>query len=196
MSFNSVYAPRIWDDLYTVLIPDILTQNPDYLRKFGVTVTGNKAFDATISTNHTTVKIPIIKILEYFLQGHCIQIPSRQDMINIHKNIENYLQEWRDYLHSSLHAKVDIELNKELIFGLEKLSKYIYSRAHPQELIDESLTAVAKFGLTTALSKLKQQSQTPQSKPNYSSISELLKPNSTRFLSTDNTDTTYKNNRF
>ncbi len=170
MSFHSVYADRIWKDLYSVYVPDFVTMNRDYIRKFGVPSSGNKDIDKMMATNTTFVKIPIIKILEYFENGVEVQIPSRPDMINIHKHIEDYLSEWRE------HIKYDINLNrmehKTLLLGLERLSKLIYDKAYPKEVVTSPLSPQA-FGLVNALHKHK---PTELSKPDYNGISALLKP--------------------
>lgn len=170
MSFHSVHADRIWEDLYAVYVPDFVTMNRDYIRKFGVPSSGNKEVDKMMATNLSYVKIPIIKILEYFDNGYEVQIPSRQDMIAIHKHIEDYLSEWRD------HIKYDINLNrmehKGLLIGLERLSKLIYDKAYPKEVLDEPLKP-SHFGLASVLAATK---KVEQVKPDYNGISNLLKP--------------------
>lgn len=170
MSFASVHADRIWKDLYAVYVPDFVTMNTDYIRKFGVPSSGNRDVDKMMATNTTYVKIPIIKILEYFDNGVEVQIPVRADMISMHKSIEDYLTEWRE------HIKYEINLNpnehKTLLLSLEKLSKLIYDKAYPKEVLDAPITA-ASFGLVSALHRQKPQELV---KPDYNSISALLKP--------------------
>lgn len=172
MSFTSQMAPRIWDRLYNVLIPDIMTQSPEYIKRFGVRVTGDKKIDAGIMHNLTHVKIPIIRIAEYHERGVEIQIPSREDMIQIHKDIELYLAEWRD------HMKYDINLsvneNKEMLFALEKLSKVVYEKASPREVID-NLFAEKKLGFSVNPLQASRQEKKELSKPNYDGISQLVR---------------------
>lgn len=136
MPFYSEYAERIWERLYTVYIPDLLTQNPDYIKKFGVYITQDSKIDAMIKTNLTLVKIPIITILEYYESGIPVEIPNRKDMVQIHKDIELYLAEWGEYIKGSIHGQMDAQNNKELITALEKLSKYIYSKTVSSEVLD------------------------------------------------------------
>lgn len=175
MTFPSKYATKIWDTLYTVYIPDQLTLNKDYIRKFGVHITQNKQIDEMLKTNFVLVKIPIIKILEYFLEGIEIQIPSREDMIQMHKDIENYLTEWKEYLRISIHGNIDAEKHKELILSLEKLSKYIYEKAKPSELLENLfLKKNNMFGIVTPL-QMKDEASKPVTKPDYSGISNLIK---------------------
>ena len=102
MAFASRYADLIWDRLYTVLIPDHLTQDPEYLRRFGTYATQNREVDQMVTTNCITVMIPIIKIVEYFDKGIEVQIPSREDMLQMHRDIELYLGEWEEQLRRNI----------------------------------------------------------------------------------------------
>lgn len=172
MSFPSLHAPKIWDKLYTVLIPDQLTLNKDYLSKFGTHITGVRQVDSMLSTNLTTVKIPVIRILEYYEEGYLIQIPSREDMLTMHKDIESYLSEWRD------HIKYDINLslsqNRELLLSLEKLSRYLYDKAKPSELIDNLFTKNTLGMVINPLQQIEAARKVPN-KPDYEGISSLIK---------------------
>lgn len=174
MSFQSTFADRIWEDLYAVYAPDFVTMNSDYIRKFGVPSSGNKDVDKMMASNLSYVRIPIIRILEYFENGVEVQIPSRVDMIAIHKAIENYLSEWRE------HIKYDINLDrgkhKSLLLGLEKLSKRIFDKAYPREVLDEILKPQS-FGLPSILSRRNEDSIEPK-KPDYQGIGSLLNPKS------------------
>lgn len=170
MAFQSTYAERIWEDLYAVYAPDFVTMNSDYIRKFGVPSSGDKNIDKMMSSNLSYVKIPIIRILEYFENGIEVQIPSRADMIAIHKAIENYLSEWRE------HIKYDINLDKGkhkvLLLGLEKLSRLIFDKAHPREVLDE-LVKINTFGIPSKLGLRKEVGNEPV-KPDYQGIGSLL----------------------
>lgn len=176
MSFQSQYAERIWEDLYAVYVPDFVTMNRDYIRKFGVPSSGHKEVDRMMSTNLSYVKIPIIKILEYYDSGVEVQIPSRVDMIAIHKHIEGYLGEWKD------HIKYDINLNrgehKSLLLALEKLSRLIFGKAQPKEVMEQVLTP-KQFGLANVLHRHKDVER-ELSKPDYEGISNLLRPTAGR----------------
>lgn len=172
-AFASKHAPRIWEDLYTVLIPDRLTLGEDYLRVRGVHSTGNRELDRELMTSLTTVMIPISKILEYFDSGIEIQIPSRADMIKMHKSIEMYLEEWKD------HIKYDVNLNhtryKDLILSLEKLSSTIYAKGRRSEVIDD-LKPKKSLGLVSPFHSNRQRNMDEvTNKPDYEGISELIR---------------------
>lgn len=172
MSFRSQYAHLIWDRLYDVLIPDQLTLSREYISKFGVHTTGDKKSDQLLSSNFTQVKISVARILEYYDDGIEIQIPSRDDMIKIYKDIELYIAEWRE------HIKYDINLavskNKDFLLSLDKLSKDLYNKAKPNEIID-NLFINKKIGLLVNPLQRVQEERKPVEKADYEGISQLIR---------------------
>ena len=175
MTFPSMHAPRIWDNLYTVFIPDQVTQNPEHIRRFGTYVTQNKQVDKMLEDNLIMVKIPIIQILDYYDRGIEVQIPNREDMITMHKDIELYLGEWKEYLRVSVHGQIDAQNHKDLIMTLEKLSKHIYEKAKPREVIDNLfLSKRVQIGLVNPLVRVEEERKVVD-KPDYSGIKQLIK---------------------
>lgn len=173
MVFKSKYAPLIWDRLYTVFIPDHLTLNPDYIKIFGTHVTGDKGIDGMLSNALTQVMIPIIQIVEYFDNGIEIQIPSREDMLQIYKDIELYLGEWKYYVQHDIN--LDVREYKGLLNSLEKLSKHIYDKARPSELIT-NLFAKTNLGISNRLAEYEEKVKASKSqKPDYEGISKLIR---------------------
>lgn len=171
MSFYSVHAPKIWDYLYTAYVPELVTQNTDFLKRFGHFTTGDEELDKLRLNERTMVKIPIIKMMEYYNEGIVVEIPSRDDMITIHKHIELYLCEWKSYMTQAINKNV--EQHKDLIMGLENLSKLIYAKAQPKEVID-NLFMHRRFGLVNPLQQM-QEDKKEISKPDYSGISEMIR---------------------
>ena len=171
MAFASTYASCLWDSIYTVSIPDQLSLSPEYLKVFGTHVTGDKASDEILKTTFTTVMITPIQMVEYFERGLEIRIHNRDDMIKIHRDIEGYLNEWRE------HIKYDINLNlnefKDLILSLEKFSKTIHQKAKNTELIDTLFTK-KKIGLVNPLVELHERNN-PSARPDYEGISKLVR---------------------
>lgn len=176
--FQSQYADRIWERLYKVYIPDQLTLSPEYIKRFGVHVTGNKDVDEMLTRNTTLVMIPVAKILEYFEDGQQIEIPSREDMIQMHKDIELYLEEWRDHIRRDINSSVNE--NKQLILSLEKLSKEIYNKAKTKEVIN-NLFLKEQIGIVNAFDRIAEDSK-EHNKPDYSGISSLVRGKSNKPL--------------
>lgn len=172
-SFPSRHAEKIWDHLYTVLIPDQLTLSEDYLRVFGTHLTGDAEKDKELSTTFTTVMIPIARILEYYEDGLEIQIPDRKDMIQIHKSIEEYLDEWKDHIKYDINT--DTEQNKRFVMSLEKLSRDIYNKANRNEVINNMFVS-SQFGIVNPFQQVvDEEKESRASKPNYQGISDLIR---------------------
>lgn len=171
MAFYSQHAPRIWDDLYTAMIPDQVTLNSSYVRVFGTYTSGNAEVDRMMESNLTTVKIPIILMLEHFNNGITVQIPSRDDMLEIHRNVEKYLGEWRHHIHNAINS--DLAENKDLVMGLEKFSKLIYGKAVAKEVVSSPMLRT-QIGLLNPLSRLQLESEVV-SKPDYEGIGQLIR---------------------
>lgn len=173
-TFISEHAPKIWNNLYTVYIPEQITLDPEHIRRFGTYITQNKQVDKMLETNMTLVKIPISKILSYFDMGIEVQIPSREDMIMMHKHIELYLAEWKEYIRVSVHGQMDAQNNKDLITTLEKLSKHIYEKAKPKEVIDNLfISKKVNFGLLNPILRAEEERKVVE-KPDYVGIGKLV----------------------
>ena len=175
MPFYSQHADKIWNRLYTVSIPDLLTQNPDYIKKIGYPSTGNKTIDEGLKNTMVTVMIPVIKIAEYYNDGIAVAMPSRKDMLEMYSSITSYLNEWLDYSKNSINSETDIVSNKSTINILEKLAKELHSRARDKELIT-TLFGDRKlgFGITTDYQRLTEE-QRDNPRPDYEGISNLIK---------------------
>ena len=94
-------------------------------------------------------------------------------MIEIHKSIENYLQEWREHITYSINTSH--EEYKELIISLEKLSKYIYDRSTYMESVDNKLKQI-KLGMVNRYVEMEQNNNiVDKPKPNYNGINQLIK---------------------
>lgn len=176
MPFKSKYDNLIWERLYTARIPNIPTMDTDYIKTRGIHVTNDRNIDKMIKTDKVTVMIPIAKILEYYTEGIEIEILSREDLLSIHKSIELYLDEWKQHL--TYDINLDKNQYKELLVSLEKLSKDIYERAKPSEVLS-SYTFKSNFGMVNSLQKLNKEQNID--KPDYQGISEYFKNKRTRF---------------
>lgn len=168
--FSSVYAHLIWEKLYTVRVPDLVTQDDEYLKIFGVRVTGNKQVDAMVQSDYITCMHPVIKLVEFYDSGVPILVPKREDMIQMHKDIQSYLQEWKNELTYSLN--MGGKLPKELLDSLDKFSKHIYEKASAIEIMDNKIKSL-KIGLVPRIST--QQQMAEPVKPDYEGIGQLIR---------------------
>jgi hypothetical protein len=181
MSFPSKYAHLIWEKLYTVMIPDNITLDSEYIRRFGVHVTQDRKINEGLVNSYTTVMLPVIKIVEYYASGFTVQVPSRDDMLQMHKDLEKYLQEWREHITYSINTSH--EAHKELLSTLNRFSKYIYDKASAREVLLEQIEAL-KIGRVNKFVQIQEDKKLDTiTKPDYSGIDALIKSktNRTRF---------------
>lgn len=165
----------IWDNLYTAYVPDVVTQNTDFLKIFGVRTSGDKKIDEMLSTNTTQVMIPIITIVEYYDQGIPVLIPKREDMLAMNRDITLYLAEWE------YNMKYDInisEVPRELMISLDKFCKYIYNKATAKEIVGDKINSM-RFGLRPRL-EVEPTQETSMIKPDYEGISKLIRQRTRR----------------
>lgn len=172
MSFYSTHAPKIWEHLFNVNIPDLVTQNPAYLKKFGHPVTGIEELDSLRTNEYISVMVPIIRIAEYYSEGIVVEVPSRADMLRIHTNIELYLNEWKAYIQNSINK--DLDSHKDMITALENLSRLIHGKAGGKELILKAFARAPRFGIVNPLQEQKV-ANAPVNKPEYEGISEMIR---------------------
>ncbi|MEM5804223.1 MAG: hypothetical protein QW350_05820 [Candidatus Aenigmatarchaeota archaeon] len=175
--FNSKYAKEIWVRRYVVRIPDYLTLEKEYIKNRGVYVTSDKNINSMVSSSYTTVAIPIIRMVEYFSEGHNILIPKREDMVNIYTNIVKYLDEWRDFLKYSINSNIkNNEEIKTLLTSLDKFAREIHKRLNYKEIEGGKPSELSgKFGFITTFDKISIQERLSISPPpKYNSITELI----------------------
>ncbi len=172
MSFASKHSDKLWNTIYTVRIPEHSTMNSDFIRKFGVRLTGDKAVDKARHNAFTTAMITVIKMLEYYTEGIEIAIVNRDDMVTIHRDIESYLEEWRSYLAHGMN--VNMENHKKLIYDLERFSMDLYDRCKIVEIVIPA-KAPKGFNLLSSDIMTPESKQQPTSKPDYDKITDLVR---------------------
>lgn len=171
--FESRYVDEIFKKTYVCSIPDHLTLDDDYIRIRGVPTSHNRVVADMMSTSFIDVRITIVEILNYFMNGIEVRIPTRDKLIEIHTNIEGYLTEWRSYLQGSInsrHTKYTDMLN-----DLEAMSKSIYNRLNKNEVATKiTRKEDIGFGMRSLLFDKLAQNQV-EDKPDYDGISKIIK---------------------
>lgn len=130
-NFDSHYAHKLSDNLYLCYVPDEATLDVDYIRTFGVPSTGFKDADEQLSSRKAKVMLNVSSILTYFMDGIDITIPNDDDIIEMHKNITGYLDEWREHLRTDINIRVTEY--SEFLRGLEELNEALYGMIESDE---------------------------------------------------------------
>lgn len=162
--FPSQYAPKLWDKLYNVIIPDVLTLEDDYIRTFGVRLSGDKKVDADVHKRKIHSMLNVIAIAHYFNEGIPVEFLHREDLATIYKDIVGYLGEWKEYLRTQIN--VNPAEYQELLDALDKFAAELYLRLNPREIKPDT----PSFGLR----RIFQKSEEASEKPPYEGIRELV----------------------
>lgn len=172
-NFRSDYAHRLNENLYVCYVPDEATLDRDYIETFGVPSTGFEDVDEQLSTRKCKVMIPVFMILDYYLKGIDITIPDDDDIIEIHKNITGYLNEWREHLETDINIRVTEYA--DLLRGLEELNMALYGMLDYSEY-KETLPKQEEFYIPSLLSRVEnKREEMPSYKDKYDTIVSVLR---------------------
>lgn len=123
-AFESRFAEYILENIYRCTVPDNATRTEGYLDLVGSPSTGFAEYDREIRNTRVSVVVNIPTILEYYLNGIDVDIPSPDDRLEIHKLIVGYLDEWRYHIANSINVRVTE--HDKFLKDLEELSRALY----------------------------------------------------------------------
>lgn len=166
--FASTYAKHITKTLYSVKIPDILSMNPEYLKKMGYGITGNRVEDAWMKNRECQVMIPISNIAEYLDAGIQVKILDHADMIEMYKNISGYLGEWRQYLQSPVNVYVGGM--EDILRSLDRLNRLLYDQLTKEDLVTRDRDLARTFGIVGPLWGQKGKRHSQQNMKSYDEL--------------------------
>jgi len=173
MSFPSKYASTIWERIYPCLIPQEYTYDDDYIKRRGIIQTPDKKINAILSKEKVQVYLTVAQMVDYFTEGVSIELLDRKTMLEIYRNIQAYIDEWKDYIQHSINANKDN--NKEMLLAFDKFSKVIYDKASAHEIMQGVVQRV-NFGMKGTMAKIIEEQRIQNTpKPDYDSIAEYLK---------------------
>lgn len=164
----------VWDHLYRVAVPDILTASDTYLKHYGSYVTGDNQVDQMLRTNYSNVMLPLSTIIGYVDQGFDVKIYSRDDMLKMYKDIRSYLIEYDNIVAQRVNqGNVPY---KDLIM-MDNFASMIYHRASLEELVDLSERKTSMDTRLTFLSGLRPRdaSVIHKEKPDYNEMASIFK---------------------
>lgn len=130
-NFPSQYAYSIRENIYQCLIPDEATLDPEYIRIYGVHSTGFKDADQQLANRQSRVMITIPTMLSYYLSGIDITIVEEEDIIDIHRLITGYLDEWRYHLENDVNIRVTEYA--DMLRGFEEFNEELYNMLTHEE---------------------------------------------------------------
>jgi len=173
MSFPSQYASKIWDQIYPCMIPQQYTYDDDYIKLRGIIQTPDKKINDILSKEKVQVYLTIAQMVDYFTEGVVVELLDRKTMLEIYRNLQGYIEEWKNYLQSSINASKD--KHKDMLIAFDKFAKVIYDKASAHEIMQDRIKNI-NFGMRSTMAKIKEEQKIQNTpKPDYESIAEYLR---------------------
>jgi hypothetical protein len=96
---------HIWNDLYMCRVPFIHTMSSDYVRNFGMPVTGLDEYDRGMANELVVRMLSINDMVDYFGRGVTVRVCSPPDTKAIYDSISAHLNAWRRQLEDGFHVR-------------------------------------------------------------------------------------------
>ena len=97
-------AAPLWDELFTVRIPQLQMTTTHDIEKFGTYTTGDRGIDKAMSNQWRTTMLPISKMVEFYQEGCQIKIVYEADVKKIYEFISDHLNAWKDMLTNGINV--------------------------------------------------------------------------------------------
>jgi hypothetical protein len=155
------------------MIPQEYTYDDDYIKRRGIIQTPDKKLHSVLSKEKVQVYLTVAQMVDYFTEGVTVELLDRKTMLEIYKNIQGYIDEWKNHLQYSINSNK--ENNKEMLIAFDKFSKTIYDKASASEIMQGVVQRV-NFGMRSTVAKIREEQKIQNApKPDYDAISEYLK---------------------
>lgn len=146
--FSSEYGHLLSQGGWMIVVNDLLSMDPDYIRKFGIPVTGNRREDMRAENRSAYIGVSINAIAGYILDGLSIKIleEDHDQLPMMHDIITGYLREWVDYIEND-PASIVGEYS-DYLKALDMLNRYIFELLTLADKESNVKQAEKRFGLT------------------------------------------------
>lgn len=133
----------IWNKLFKCRIPYLQTMSPDYIRHFGVPVSGDDGRDKAIVSEQVVTMLTIAQMLEYYSKGVTIGVIRQEDTKLIYEYISNHLQAWKTELESSLNIRgapvEDLVLMDKFAVAVYRHARHQFTTSFAEGLIAQRM---------------------------------------------------------
>ena len=114
------------DYYYSVRLNVLENTSEEYIKIFGVPITGSKEIDHNLLTRWYQTQIPICKMVDLYKDGKTIHIVNNSDTKKIYEAIDQHLNLWLTYLKQRVN--IDLAPMEDLLI-MDKLAQEIYPYA-------------------------------------------------------------------
>jgi len=116
----------IFDYLFMVKIPHLLSRSESDIRNFGVRMSGDKKVDQALAGQLLTTAISIAKMVEYHKQGIPIRVVKYTDVPTIYDYISKHLDAWKVHLENGLNTG-DAPIDD--LVAMDEFANLVYDKA-------------------------------------------------------------------
>lgn len=128
----------LFNKLFMCRVPLLQSMSPDYIRHFGIPISGDPVRDRAFTSEMHTSMIPISKMVEYFKNGVTVRVAKHEDTKAIYQIISNHLVAWKRELEVGLNNR---NAPLEELVLLDKFASAVYPHAI-QHMTDDFMTGV------------------------------------------------------
>lgn len=129
----------LWEDLYPARIPWVDDLPDNYLKEFGLPLSGDRDVDQTVYRQWNRVEISIDSMIEKYKRGITVRIINHDDTKTIYDAITHHLNLWKRLISNG--TNVGIAPIEELIL-MDEFAGVVYPHAKEhftREMIDTLL---------------------------------------------------------
>jgi len=119
----------IWKKKFTCRVPYLQSMSTDYIRHFGIMVSGDADRDRAVVSETITTMLSIAEMVEYFEKGVTVGVVKYEDTKLIYEYISNHLQEWRRQLESGLPIR---DAPVDDLLAMDRFANAVYRHARHQ----------------------------------------------------------------
>jgi len=133
-------AWRLFHLRYQVRIPEILMYGPNYLKKIGYNLTGDKRVDAGVSSRMTTQNQTAAGIALLHAQGAPLDFVNRTDIAKVYNDIQEHLNDWYKVAYQGIHPDLTPPLEDFRMF--EAVAMELYRAAKITQPVEPDIDTI------------------------------------------------------
>lgn len=143
---------KVWEYLYKVRVPFLQYRSLDHIKTFGVHLTGIPEIDNDKTNEIISVMIPVAKMVECYVNGVSVLVPSSTDIKDIYDTISDHIHAWKKMLQNGINigdAPIDdlIAMDK-FANSIYTYAKYEFTPEILNSIIANQLANVQKVNVT------------------------------------------------
>lgn len=95
---------EIWETVYRCKVPLLAVTSTEHLTMFGSYITTHPTVDETLMDQYTEVSIPINDMVEYYGQGHLVELLEYTDVVKIYDVVSTHMFNWKHSMETSINV--------------------------------------------------------------------------------------------